>query len=315
VKIYPRLLPRTRLGRSGRSFRRDLFVVRQKRCRSLARRFYCPFTVAALIRIFSDIHYGDRMSTVRSLGQLRPLLADVDRVILNGDTIDTRIGPHAAATARDLAAVTEFFNRSSGPVTFVTGNHDPDISPHHAIDLADGRVFVTHGDIIFENIVPWSRDAATISDRIHAGLAQMPESERQQLEPRLQLFRRVCASIPQRHQAEPNPFKHALRLAADTMWPPSRALSILQAWRETPERAAAITAVHRPAAKFALIGHLHQPGCWTTRSGVTVINTGSFSRPFGAWAVDIGDDRLVVRRVVPRRGEFHPGRIVAEFPL
>ncbi len=271
--------------------------------------------MAALTRIFSDLHYADRSSTVRSLAQLRPLLDGPDALILNGDTIDTRPGPHPAATVRDRAAVADFFKTCSSAVTFVTGNHDPDISAHHTLDLADGRVFVTHGDIIFDNIVPWSRDAALISSRIQAGLATLPAAERTQLAPRLALFRRVCASIPQRHQSEPNLLKHSLRLAADTIWPPTRAFDILRAWHETPARAAAITTAHRPAAKFVLIGHLHHPGIWRMPSGVTVINTGSFSRPFGACAVDLTADRLTVRRIDQRRGEFHPGRVLAEFPL
>lgn len=271
--------------------------------------------MAALTRIFSDLHYADRVSTVRQLAQLRPLLDGPDALVLNGDTIDTRIGPHPEATARDYAEVTAFFQACAPAVTFVTGNHDPDISAHHTLDLAGGRVFVTHGDIIFENIVPWSRDAATISARIQSGLAAMPAAERTQLAPRLALFRRVSASIPQRHQSEPNVLKHTLRLAADTIWPPTRAFDILRAWHETPARAAAITTTHRPAAKFVLIGHLHRPGVWRTKAGVTVINTGSFSRPFGACAVDLTADRLLVRRIDQRLGEFHPGRVLAEFPL
>ena len=271
--------------------------------------------MAVLTRIFSDLHYGDRSSTVRTLGQLRPLLEGADRVILNGDTVDTRIGPYPEITARDRAEVTAFFHGQAAPITFITGNHDPDISTHHTLDLADGRVFVTHGDIIFDNIVPWSRDAATISARIKAGLAALPAAERTQLAPRLELFRRVSASIPQRHQAEPNLLKYGLRLAADTIWPPTRALGILQAWRETPARAAAVATSHRPAAKFVLIGHLHQPGHWRLPTGITVLNTGSFTRPFGACVVDLHADRLVFRRIETRGGEFRPGRTLAEFPL
>lgn len=271
--------------------------------------------MAAPIRIFSDIHYGDHSSTVRSLGQLRPLFDGVSQVILNGDTVDTRIGPFPTITARDRAEVLAFFKSQDAPVTFLTGNHDPDISSHHALDLADGRVFVTHGDIIFDNIVPWSRDAATISALVKSGLAELSADERTQLAPRLELFRRVSAAIPQRHQAEPNFFKYSLRLAADTIWPPTRALGILKTWHETPARAAELTATHRPNAKFVLIGHLHQPGHWQTAAGITVLNTGSFTRPFGACAVDLHTDRLVFRRIEKRRSEFHPGRTLAEFPL
>ena len=40
-----------------------------------------PFIVAdKLIRIFSDVHYGDRSSRVRSIAQLAPLLDGADTV-------------------------------------------------------------------------------------------------------------------------------------------------------------------------------------------------------------------------------------------
>ena len=45
--------------------------------------------MSGLIRIFSDLHYGDRSSRLRRLDQLSPLLDGISRLILNGDTLDT----------------------------------------------------------------------------------------------------------------------------------------------------------------------------------------------------------------------------------
>ena len=270
-------------------------------------------TVPGLTRILSDLHYGDRASRLVSLGQLRPLLDGPDKIILNGDTLDTRHGPYPERTARARAETAEFFDAYA--VTRVTGNHDPDISAHHSLDLADGRVFVTHGDILFADIVPWSRDAAALGARIEAGLSALASTERGQLAARLTVFRAACAALPQRHQAESNPFIYAARLAADTVWPPLRSLRILRAWRETPARAAALAAAHRPAARFMLLGHTHRPGVWRTPSGLTVINTGALCRPFGSLAVDLTADLMRVRRIELRAGEFHAGATVAEFAL
>lgn len=272
-------------------------------------------TVPGLTRILSDLHYGDRASRLVSLGQLRPLLDGPDKIILNGDTLDTRHGPHPQHTARTRAEMTEFLRAAGPAVTHITGNHDPDISAHHSLDLADGRVFVTHGDILFENIVPWGRDAAALGARIEAGLRALAPAERGQLAARLAVFRAACAALPQRHQAEPNPFIYAARLAADTVWPPLRSLRIVRAWRETPARAADLAAAHRPAALFMLLGHTHRPGVWRTPSGLTVINTGALCRPFGSLVVDLTADLLRVRRVERRAGEFHAGATVAEFAL
>jgi predicted phosphodiesterase len=278
-----------------------------------------PFLVALLVpgltRILSDLHYGDRASRLLSLDQLRPLLDGPDKIILNGDTLDTRHGPHPERTARARAEVADFFGAYTPAVTHLTGNHDPDISAHHSLDLADGQIFVTHGDIIFDNVVPWGRDAAFFSTRLAAGLAALPQSQRALLAPRLALYRAACLALPQRHQSEPNPFKYFINLAADTVWPPLRTLRVFRAWQETPARAAAVAAAHRPAARFMLIGHTHRPGIWRLPSGLTVINTGSLTRPFGACVVDLTPGRLIVRRIEFRAAAFHPGAIVADFAL
>src|SRR5882672_4216711 len=123
-----------------------------------------PFPVPpAVTRIFSDLHFGDRASRAVRLAQLRPLLAGVDRLVLNGDSLDTRPGPAPEFTAALRAEVAGFFTREVAAVSFVTGNHDADISALHSLDLADGRAFVVHGDILFEQIVPWGKDAPLIA--------------------------------------------------------------------------------------------------------------------------------------------------------
>lgn len=268
-----------------------------------------------ITRIVSDVHYGDRSSRVRTLAQMRPLLAGADAFILNGDTVDTRPDKNSERTEAKRREVLDFFGSAGIPVTFLTGNHDPDLSRLHELSLEGGRVLVTHGDILFESIVPWSQDAAMIRSKVIAALAAVPDDGRCALESRLSAFRSVAGSIPQRHQSEPDPLRYALRLAGDTVWPPDRALRILRAWREAPGRAAALARRHRPKAAFVIIGHTHKPGVWKTASGLVVVNTGSFSQPFGALVAEVGPGALRIRKVEARGGEFHPGRTLSEFPL
>jgi len=266
-------------------------------------------------RIISDVHYADRSSRVRTLGQLRPLFEGAASLVLNGDTLDTRPhrnGQHSGELRRE---VLEFFGSAGVPVTFLTGNHDPDISKEHSLEFAGGRILVTHGDILFDNMVPWSKDALVIRQRVIAALAALPEDGSCRLDGRLAAFRKVAASIPQRHQSERHSLRYAIRLAGDTVWPPQRLLSILQAWREAPGRAAALARRHRPKAGFILIGHTHKPGVWRTASGIVVVNTGSFCRPFGAMAADLTPERIRIRSIELRGGEFHLGPKVADFPI
>ena len=271
--------------------------------------------VPQLIRIISDVHYADRGSRVRSLGQLRPLLEGATSLVLNGDTLDTRPNKSAQRTEEMRREVLDLFGSSGTPVTFLTGNHDPDLSKNHALEFAGGRVLVTHGDVLFDTIVPWSRDADAIRKKIIVALASIPEERSNKLEDRLSAFRSVAATIPQLHQSEKDPLRYAIRVAGDTVWPPRRALLIFKAWREAPGRAAALARRHRPKARFIVIGHTHKPGVWKTASGIVVVNTGSFCRPFGAMATEIFADKLRVRRIDFRRGAFHLGTKVAEFPL
>lgn len=269
----------------------------------------------SLTRIFSDIHFGDHASRVGRLEQLRPLLAGVDHAILNGDTLDTRPGPYPAHTAECRAAADTFFGREVRASTFLTGNHDADVSHHHHLDLAGGEIFVTHGDIFFDDIVPWSKDATLIRRKIEAELRALPAGQHHDLDQRFAAFRRVAISIPQRHQSERNRLKYALHYLADTVWPPLRILRVIRAWRDAPASAAAATQRHRPAARFVISGHTHRPGIWRMPEGITVVNTGSYCPPLGGCVADVTTDRLIVRRVEARAGEFHPGGVVAAFPL
>jgi predicted phosphodiesterase len=266
-------------------------------------------------RIISDVHYGDRASRVRSLEQLRPLLEGPGALILNGDTTDTRPEKDREQTERRRREVLDFFGRCGIPVTFLTGNHDPDVSGVHQMSLEGEKIFVTHGDILFDSIVPWSRDAPMIRSKLIAALAAVPDTGSGALERRLGVFRAVAGAVPQRHQTERDPVKYALRFVSDTVWPPGRALKILRAWREAPGRAASLARKHRPKARFVMIGHTHKPGFWRTEAGVVVINTGSFCPPFGAIAADVEPGKIRIRKIDFTRGQFHPGRTVAEFQI
>lgn len=268
-----------------------------------------------LTRILSDLHYGDRASILTSLTQLSPLFDGADQLLLNGDTLDTRPSTTPDHTARLLADIHAFFARSAPPATFLTGNHDPDIAATHSIELADRTLFVTHGDALFDDLVPWSRDAPLARQLVARELAALPPNERQQLDPQLRALRRAAYALPQRHQSERHGIRYLLGFLQDTVWPPSRVFRILRAWRDAPRRAADFLHRHALPARFFAMGHTHRLGIRHTRSGLIVLNTGSFCPPCAAGAIDVTPDRLVFRRIERRRGEFHLGATVAEFSL
>lgn len=264
-------------------------------------------------RIISDLHYGDRASTVRDLGQLAPLFDGAGRILLNGDSIDTRPGPapdHTAQIQQDIAAL---IRDAPLEITCLTGNHDPDISTHHLLELP-GDMLVTHGDIVFDNIVPWGRDADLATELIHAQRTA-PPTDRDELTQKLIVHRLACAAIPQRHQAERHGLRYLTSFLTDTIWPPSRVWHIINSWRTFPQRAGQLLNDHRPAARFIISGHTHWPGVWPRKDGRIVINTGSYCPPCGQLLVELDDEHLRVRRVERKRGDFHPGTVIKEFAL
>jgi predicted phosphodiesterase len=270
---------------------------------------------SAVIRIFSDLHYGDRASTLRVLSQIKPLFEGCSQIILNGDTLDTRPSRFPATTLALRAEVADFFTRYAPPATWLTGNHDPDISSQHAVELRDRRVYATHGDILFENLVPWGRDASVLRKLIEHEFAHMSPAQRGNLDEQFAATRRVAASIPQRHQSERNPIKYAAGFLMDTVWPPLRILDVLKAWRESPARAAAFLRRHQLPARVFVMGHTHRLGATQAPDGLIVINTGSFGPPCTAGVVDVATDHVRLRSVVRKRDAFCLGNTIAEFAL
>jgi predicted phosphodiesterase len=271
---------------------------------------------AEVIRIFSDLHYGDRSSRINHLAALAPLAEGAARVILNGDSLDTRPGPSPAHNAQTRADLEGFFSNWGPPVTFLTGNHDPDFTPYHYLDLSDGRIFITHGDILYPDIVPWGRDAPLVRRRMAAAWRASPVPKgTASLAEQFAVQRAVALSIPQRHQSERNRWRYLRKMATDMVWPPWRVPATLAAWGAFPRLADHFVTRFRPQAEFMLTGHTHRPGLWRRTDGVTVINTGSLCRPFGALAVDLREESLRIRTIEPSGAEFRLGGVVAELRL
>lgn len=266
-------------------------------------------------RIFSDLHFGDRASALDALESLMPLFEGADELVFNGDTLDTRPSRDAGASAALQQEVNAFLARCAPPLRVLTGNHDPDFSAAHDAHLADGEVYVTHGDVLFDDIVPWSRDAALARRLVARELAALPADARPGLAARLGAYRRAAAAIPQRHQSERAGAKYMLSYVADTVWPPSRLLRVLRAWRTAPERAAALVRDFSLPARYFVMGHTHRFGFARTPSGLVVLNTGSFSLPGSAGVVDVAPGRVTLRRLNRRGREYRFSEASVEFPL
>jgi predicted phosphodiesterase len=266
---------------------------------------------APVIRIFSDLHYRDGASSLQSLESLASLLPGADQVVLNGDTLDTQ-----APSARPLIdEARAFFAQRTPHVTFLSGNHDPDISPHGELSLHDGRVWITHGDVFFDEIAPWSSLRTELIRRLERHAQEAPPEDPDRVEARLLRNRIVCQGLPEPHDRFDRSLRTRLLRIIDNVFPPDRLLSMLRVWLTTPTLARRLAQAQRSRARLVVLGHTHFPGVWRHHNGPVVVNTGSFCRPFGGLFVELRGEHVQVVRIVQKRGEFHPGRIVAGFSL
>jgi predicted phosphodiesterase len=197
--------------------------------------------------------------------------------------------------------------------TFVNGNHDPSVSKVDHLDLMDGRILVTHGDILFLGVAPWSRQALAYR-RIHLrALATLGPDALMNFEKRLLAAKRTSIKL---QMLERPVTEHAkapkLAVLVQQFWPPHRPFMILHAWLQTPTLAARLCDLFRPNAKYVIVGHTHYPGLWK-RGPVTVINTGSYVLHFGALAVLLEGESIEIRKVIKQKEGFALGKRVARF--
>jgi len=267
-------------------------------------------------RIISDVHFGHPASFVRKLEQLAPLLEGVPRVIFNGDSVEMRFLEERDKAALDFAKFTNLCNTAGTDAVFINGNHDPCLSDVNHMDLAGGAVLVTHGDILFHGLSPWSSEAARLCKAHTRELAALGNPT--DLELRLQAVKKAALSVEElgtkiRHKKTAQPTLSSLLYET---WPPWRPFRIINCWFRTPERANSLALQCRPEARFVIVGHMHWAGIWKI-GGRVVINTGSFL-PFSqclAVDVDLDANEVLVSKVARRKKLFRIGPAVARFAL
>src|SRR5471032_1537363 len=147
------------------------------------------------IRILSDLHFGHPASIVERPEQLVPLFRYAKTVIFNGDTVELRYLRGRRIGMRNSALMREACEAAGARPVFINGNHDPMLSDLSHVDLADGAVLVTHGDLLFHDISPWSHDADIIGQAHTRELADLGEDSFLDFEKRLKASKRAALAI------------------------------------------------------------------------------------------------------------------------
>lgn len=106
------------------------------------------------IVILSDTHMGRPEAVVRSPAELAPLWRGADSLVINGDVAEVHDPRHRVKAAGQVLELHDLCERDGVDLTLLSGNHDPYISDTRHLKLANGAVFVTHGDALHPSIAP-----------------------------------------------------------------------------------------------------------------------------------------------------------------
>jgi predicted phosphodiesterase len=266
------------------------------------------------ILILSDLHLGHRASQIKHPDQLAPMLHGPGSVIFNGDTSEMR-NPEDRLVGRKLAAdLARICHQVGRKAFFVNGNHDPTVSSTNHLDLAHGAILVTHGDILFLEVAPWSRDAGHYLKKHRQILDGLGPDGYTDFEKRLLASKRASIELQLIEEPLTRGRSPGFRLLIRNCWPPWRALMIIKAWYEVPRRAANLAQIFRPKARFVIVGHTHFPVAWKVAPRV-IINTGSFVPYFGACAAIIESGRIEVRQINSCQDRFVIGKLLRNFAV
>ncbi len=263
------------------------------------------------IRILSDLHLGHDLCVVRTVESLRPLIAGAEWVVFNGDTFQERGQAFRARSAERLGELQELCREEGAGTIFLGGNHDPTAWPLEWLDLLDGRVAATHGDVWLRLISPWSVHLRTFRPALEKMYAEAGPLEPLDLEARLALLRRCRLALPpsETRQRSHSRWDRAAFLCRE-LWPPRRPWEVLKAYAQLPGLAGRFAETFRPRSRVLLFGHTHRAQTWR-RGGRLLINTGAFVTFAQPVMVAIERGQLEAWSLATKGASWRPARRLA----
>lgn len=268
-------------------------------------------SVSGPVRILSDLHFGHPSSRIREVAMLRPLLEGSTKVVFNGDTCEQLYSGWSGEGERLRCELVALCQRMGVEPLFLRGNHDPEISQGGWVTVCDGKVMITHGDLIMTNPSPWSREYLRKKAKVQAVIRARGEGDGSLLYRWETLEQINAAMVP---EETPGGKSRLTSHLLSALWPPERFYQILRVWMMMGRNAEAFVERFAPDCRVFLFGHFHRAAV-LTRGGRLFCNTGGYVGGTGALVVDVGEDEVVVRKVVEESGEFRMGEVTKRFPL
>lgn len=250
------------------------------------------------VRILSDLHLGHKVSRIDDVETLRPLIAGAGTVIFNGDTWQALPGPFFDKSKAMFDHLRAICAEERADAVFLTGNHDPDLPGKGWLELADGKIVITHGDALLHSGSPWKREILAAGTRVDEIWSRYPLAEHD-IDDRIEVARAVARELC---TVEYPSGRHFIQRVIDALIPPRRAVVMLEAWLHEGASGSRFCENYFPNAEFLILGHFHHHGCWMRR-GRVVIDTGSFMNPARARWVEWNDGLLSFGEIdeTPRR--------------
>jgi predicted phosphodiesterase len=232
-----------------------------------------PNAAQALPRtvVLSDLHLG-RPGGALGANAFEQIVSEADRVIVNGDIAELHHARFQADAERELDLFRDLCASRGVKLDLVAGNHDPFVSEQRALSVADGAVYITHGDAFHPAVAPWSPFSAsmraTFADALARTAPGTPEDEA--------LFAAAReASIAEWRVMGAGAHVSTL---ANMAVRPHRVLTVLGYWMRYPALAANWAARFAPRAGTVIVGHSHRAFV-RKLGGRVVVNTGSYGFP------------------------------------
>lgn len=239
------------------------------------------------VRVLSDLHLGHKVSRIEDVASLRPLIAGAATVIFNGDTWQELARTFYDRSIAMLEALKALCHEEGAEAVFLSGNHDPGWPGPGWVELAGGRIIITHGDALLFAGSPWKREILTSGQRIMELWDQHPAAD-QDVEERLRVARKIARELC---SVEHPTGRHFIQRAWDAVLPPGRAVKMIESWALQASAGATFCESYFPHAEVLVVGHFHREGSWR-KNGRQIINTGSFMAPGRAHWVEWNDGWL-----------------------
>lgn len=241
------------------------------------------------IRIVSDWHLGHPGSRIRTLASIEHLLEGVGTLVMAGDGREELVAGWRESADTLWEELLSACRERKVEFVALTGNHDPEVSEEGWLTLLNGRILVTHGDMIYPTASPWSKELFARREQV---MSFLKEQTCEGLSDRWLCARHVGVMLRPNLRRAPS-FLGYLKLA---LWPPERLVEIVKVWSGFAREGERFLEEFAPEAETLICGHFHRPGRFRVGQH-EIINTGSLMRLSKGVSVDFDGNDLDINSV------------------